>query len=89
VNAGALVEDAVLFSQVRIGRGAQVATALLDENAEVGAGARVGELAGQQSAEGDQVAVVGRDSVVGEGGVVTAARPPGAGQHRLKPGSTA
>ncbi|HZB67893.1 MAG TPA: sugar phosphate nucleotidyltransferase [Ornithinibacter sp.] len=82
VGAGALVEDAVLFSQVRIGVDAHVATALLDENVEVGSGARVGELAGQQSAEDDHITVVGRDSVVGEGAVVAAGA-------RLEPGSTA
>lgn len=82
VERGAVVEDAVLFSGVVVGRDARVTTALLDERVVVEAGARVGAATRATRAHDDHIAVVARESRIGRGAVI----PAGA---RLEPGTTA
>lgn len=80
VAAGAVVEDCVVLDRVMIGPGAHVASAVVDSGTRVEAGARVGALAGADPA-GEEITLVGRDSVVAEGAVV-------AQGARLEPGTT-
>jgi glucose-1-phosphate adenylyltransferase len=83
VEAGARVEDAVLFEDVVIRRGARVMTSVVDERCVIGRGAVVGELAERRSeAEDDELVLVGQDSTVGDDVAI------GAGA-RLEPGTTA
>ncbi|HET6967912.1 MAG TPA: sugar phosphate nucleotidyltransferase [Ornithinibacter sp.] len=82
VEAGAVVEDAVLFAGVHVARDARVVTAILDDEVHVGIGASVGEPTRATRAHDDHIAVVGRQSVIGRGGVVVAGA-------RLEPGTTA
>jgi len=82
VEEGAVVEDAVLFWGVHVAGGARVTTAIIDDEVEVRAGASVGQPTRGARAHDDQIAVVGRQSVVGAGVVVPAG-------GRLEPGTTA
>lgn len=81
VAPGAVVEDSVIFARTRIGPGARVATSVVDAGCEIGADARVGRLAGDDLTD-DDIALVGRDSRVGDGVDL----PAGA---RLEPGTVA
>ncbi|WP_377639746.1 glucose-1-phosphate adenylyltransferase family protein [Oryzobacter terrae] len=82
IEKGAVVEDAVLFSGVHVGRDARVTTSIIDEDVRIEAATRVGEATRATRAHDDHIAVVARQSVVGRGVVV----PAGA---RLEPGTTA
>lgn len=81
IEPGAVVEDAVLFEDVVVRRGARVATALLDERTEVGRDAVVGELPGTRVARDEEIVLAGIDTRVGRRKTV------GAGA-RLEPGTT-
>lgn len=82
VEAGAVVEDAVLLEDVVVRRDARVATAVLDERVVVGRGAQVGARPRGTRLVDDHVTLLGREVVVAGG----AALPPGS---RLEPGATA
>jgi glucose-1-phosphate adenylyltransferase len=71
----------VLFSDCVVGADAIVAGAIVDRHCQVGAGARVGADDADLD-DSDQIALLGRDSVVEPGAVV----PQGA---RLEPGTLA
>ena len=81
VEAGARVEDCVLFDDVVVRRGARVATSLVDERSELGPDAVVGTPA-PGALEEDHLVLVGMDSTVGDGVEVVAG-------SRLEPGTTA
>ena len=81
IEAGAVVEDAVLFDDVRVAAGAQVFTSVLDDRVRVEPGAVVGSLPATRVARDEEVVLVGVDGVVGSGQVIA----PGA---RLEPGTT-
>lgn len=70
VEKGAVVEDSVLMNGVRVGEGATVRYSILDANVSLGKNTRVGE----DRAKTDQIAVIGADCTIPEGGIV----PPGA-----------
>ena len=70
VEKGAVVEDSVLMNGVRVGEGATVHYSILDANVSLGKNTRVGE----DRAKTDQIAVIGADCTIPEGGIV----PPGA-----------
>ncbi len=82
VEAGARVEDSVLWSDVRVERGARVTTTISDDRAVFARESVVGELPTGRIARDDDVTLVGRDSVVRRGRHVAAGA-------RLEPGSTA
>jgi glucose-1-phosphate adenylyltransferase len=81
VEAGAHVEDSVLWSDVRVERGARIITTVSDDRAVFSRDSVVGEVPRSRVARDEEVTLVGRDSVVPRGGLV----PPGA---RLEPGTT-
>jgi glucose-1-phosphate adenylyltransferase len=82
VEAGALVEDCVIFGDVRIERGARVNTSIVDVRCTIGRDAVVGAMSSSRVARDEEIVLVGRDSTVGgDVGV-----PAGA---RLEPGTTA
>lgn len=82
VERGALVQDSVLFEDVRVRTGATVHTSVLDQECEIGERAAVGEVPRGRVARDDDVTLVGRSSSIDAGVVV----PAGA---RLEAGSTA
>lgn len=82
VERGAVVEDAVLFADVRVERDAHVRTAVLDDKAVVRRGARVGAEPAHRVARDDDVVLVGSESVIGAREVIVAGA-------RLEPGTTA
>jgi glucose-1-phosphate adenylyltransferase len=82
VEAGAWVEDSVVFEDVRIEKNARVHTSIVDERSVVGRDATVGALPEARIAKDEDVALVGRDSTIGN----DAGIPAGA---RLEPGTTA
>ena len=82
VEAGARVEDCVLFEDVRIERGAEVRTAVLDERTVVGRDAVVGAAPSGRVARDEDVVLAGLGCEIGRGAHV------GAGA-RLEPGTTA
>ena len=81
VEAGAHVEDSVLFEDVVVRKGARVVTAVIDDHCEIGLRARVGAEPRGRIAKDDDVALVGMDSRVGRDAEI----PAGA---RLEPGTT-
>ncbi len=82
VEAGARVEDCVLFEDVRVERGAEVRTAVLDERTVVGRDAVVGSAPAGRVARDDDVVLVGLACEIGRGAQVAAGA-------RLEPGTTA
>lgn len=64
VEAGALVEDCVLFDDVHVANGAQVRTAIVDERSRIGLDARVGESPTHRVARREDIVLVGQDSQV-------------------------
>lgn len=82
VEAGALVEDCVLFGDVRVERGARVNTSIVDVRCAVGRDAVVGAMSSNRVARDEEIVLMGRDSTVGTDVGV----PAGA---RLEPGTTA
>ncbi len=81
IEAGAVVQDSVLFADARVERDATVTTSVLDDKVVVARGALVGASSKHRVARDDDVALVGKDSVIGAG----ASLPAGA---RVEPGST-
>jgi glucose-1-phosphate adenylyltransferase len=82
VEAGAWVEDSVIFDDVRVEKNARVHTAVVDERCVIGREATVGALPEARVARDEDVALVGRDSTVGmDAGIAAGAR--------LEPGTTA
>ncbi|WP_104105328.1 sugar phosphate nucleotidyltransferase [Nocardioides sp. 616] len=82
VEAGAVVEDSVLFADTVVRRGATVSTSIVDERAEIESDSRVGELPSARLARDEDLVLLGIDTRVGQGVRVA----PGA---RLEPGGTA
>ena len=82
VEKGALVQDSVLFNDVRVEGGAQVRTSIVDDRVVIGSRARIGEDPSGRVAADDDVVLVGSDSTVGT------SEPLPAGS-RLEPGTTA
>jgi glucose-1-phosphate adenylyltransferase len=81
VEAGARVEDCVLFDDAVVRRGARVSTSLVDERSVIGPEAVVGSVS-RGTLEEDHLVLVGMDSTVGKGVEVTAG-------SRLEPGTSA
>jgi glucose-1-phosphate adenylyltransferase len=81
VQAGARVVDSVLMGGVVVETGASVATAVVDEQVRIGRGATVGATPAATRLRGEDVTMVGRDSVVRGGTTVPAG-------GRMEPGST-
>jgi glucose-1-phosphate adenylyltransferase len=81
VEVGAEVCDSVVFADSRVRAGAQVHWSIVDTDCEIGADARVGDPAAGAD-DADQVTLVGRESVVGDGVRLA----PGS---RLEPGTVA
>ena len=82
VEAGARVEDSVVFEDVRVRRGARVSTSVLDDSCVVGPDAVVGELSSSRVARDEDVVLVGKDSTFSRGATVPAG-------GRLEPGTSA
>ena len=82
VEAGARVEDCVLFEDVRVERGADLRHAIVDERTVVGRGAVVGRTPTARVARDEDLVLVGRGSRIGARVRVE----PGA---RLEPGTSA
>ena len=83
VAAGAVVEQCVIFDDVRIERGARLTRVIAADGAVVGVDAVVGAGTGsEQPPTTDELTLIGRESRIGDGQVVG----PGA---RLEPGTTA
>lgn len=68
VKKGAVVRDSVIFADVTIGEGAEISYSIIDERVEIGSKARIG---GEKETT-DEIAVIGRDSVLHDGGKVAA-----------------
>lgn len=81
VQAGAVVEDCVLFGDTVVEAGARVATAVVDEGVTVGRDAVVGRLHGRGAVPGDAVTLIGRDCRVRRGADLPAGT-------RMEPGSS-
>ncbi|WP_248581114.1 sugar phosphate nucleotidyltransferase [Nocardioides sp. InS609-2] len=81
VEAGAVVTDAVLFADVRVERDAAVTTSVLDDKVVVARRARVGASSSHRAARDDDVALIGKESVIGLGTSLAAGA-------RVEPGST-
>jgi glucose-1-phosphate adenylyltransferase len=81
VEAGARVEDCVLFEDVVVRRGARLATTLVDERCLIGPDASIGSLV-DGIPEDDEITMLGLDSSVGASVVLPAG-------SRLEPGTTA
>jgi glucose-1-phosphate adenylyltransferase len=82
VEAGAHVEDCVIFGDVHVKRGARVSTSIVDERCVIGRDAVVGAMSSLRVARDEEIVLVGRDSQVGDDvGVAAGAR--------LEPGTTA
>jgi glucose-1-phosphate adenylyltransferase len=82
VEAGARVEDCVLFEDVRVERGAEVRTAVLDERCLVGRDAVVGAAPSGRVARDEDVVLAGLGCEIGRGAHIDAGA-------RLEPGTTA
>ena len=82
VEAGALVEDCVIFGDVRIERGARVNTSIVDVRCRIGRDAVVGAMSNNRVARDEEIVLMGQDSEVGTDVGV----PAGA---RMEPGTTA
>lgn len=82
VEAGARVEDSVLFQDVRVRRGGRVTTSVLDERSDVGRDAVVGSAPAGNTLAEEHLVLVGMDSTVGSGVEVEAGA-------RLEPGTSA
>ena len=82
VEAGARVEDCVLFDDVRVERGAVVHHAIVDERAVIGRGAVVGRKPTARIARDEDIVLVGKGSQVGPKVRVEAGA-------RLEPGTSA
>jgi glucose-1-phosphate adenylyltransferase len=86
VEAGARVEDCVLFEDVVVRRGATLTTSLVDERCVIGADATVGPAAGAADGDGapedGSITMLGLESTVGRSVVLPAG-------SRLEPGTTA
>ena len=82
VEAGAEVSDSVVFADTTVRAGAQVHWSIVDTGCEIQAEARVGEPTADPLDDADQVTMLGRDSVVGEGVRLAAG-------SRLEPGTVA
>lgn len=80
VEAGARVEDCVVFADTVVRRGAEIVHAVVDERCDVGGGAVVGERPRARVARDEDVVLVGRDCRIGRGRLAAGAR--------LEPGST-
>ena len=80
VQAGALVEDSVVFGEVLIEAGAEVRTSIIDDAVVVGRNARVGASAPSNRPRDKDITLVGRDSRIARGAVVVAGA-------RLEPGT--
>jgi glucose-1-phosphate adenylyltransferase len=82
VEAGAHVEDCVIFADVRIERGARITTSIVDDRCSIGRESVVGAMSSNRVARDEEIVLMGRDSVVGADVGV----PAGA---RLEPGTSA
>jgi glucose-1-phosphate adenylyltransferase len=82
VEAGALVQDSVIFEDCRIERGARVSTCVVDEACTIGRDAVVGALPSSRIARDDDVVLIGRDTTIGRDAAIAAG-------GRLEPGTTA
>jgi glucose-1-phosphate adenylyltransferase len=82
VEAGAHIEDCVIFADVRIERGARVSTSIIDERCVIGRDAVVGAMSSNRVARDEEIVLMGRDSQVGLDVGVAAG-------SRLEPGTTA
>ena len=82
VEPGAWVEDSVIFEDVVIRKGSRVHTCVVDERCEVQRDATVGALPASGVARDEDVALVGRDSVISKDAGIAAGA-------RLEPGTTA
>lgn len=82
VEAGAEVSDSVLLADSTVRGGARVHWSVVDIGCEIHSDARVGDPDADALDDPDQVTLLGRDSVVGEGVVLAAG-------SRLEPGSLA
>lgn len=80
VQAGALVEDSVLFGDVVVEAGAEVRTCIVDDEVVVGRGARVGAAAPSNRPRDKDITLVGRQSRISRNAVVEAGA-------RLEPGT--
>lgn len=81
VERGAVVQDSVLFADVRVEGGAEVRTSVVDDFAVIGGRARVGEDPRTRVARDDDVVLVGSHSVVTTSELLPAG-------SRLEPGTT-
>jgi glucose-1-phosphate adenylyltransferase len=82
VEAGARVEDCVLFDDVRVERGARVTTSIVDESSVVGRRAVLGRLPQRRTVRDEDLVLVGLESRIGAGVTVEAG-------SRLEPGTSA
>lgn len=80
VQAGAVVEDCVVFGDVVIEAGAQLRTCIVDDFVVVGRGARVGDAAPSNRPRDKDITLVGRESRIARNAVVEAGA-------RLEPGT--
>lgn len=83
VEAGARVEDSVIFDDVRIMPGARLSTCIVDDGCLVGRDAVVGALPrSTRLARDDEVVLVGKESTIGRDAAIAAG-------GRLEPGTSA
>ena len=82
VQAGALVEDSVVFGDVVVEAGAEVRTCIVDDEVVIGRGARVGAAAPSTRPRDKDITLVGRESRIARNAVVEAGA-------RLEPGTRA
>jgi glucose-1-phosphate adenylyltransferase len=82
VEAGAHVEDCVIFADVRIERGARVNTSIVDDRCVIARDAVVGAMSSFRVARDEEIVLIGRDSRIGVDVGVAAG-------SRLEPGTTA
>ena len=82
VEAGARVEDCVLFDDVRVERGADLRHSIIDECTVIGRGAIVGRTPKSRVARDEDIVLVGMGSRIGARTLVEAGA-------RLEPGTSA
>jgi len=82
LEAGARVEDCVLFEDVRVARGADLRHAIVDERAVIGRDAVVGRTPTARVARDEDIVLVGIGSEIARGSRVEAGA-------RLEPGTSA
>ena len=70
VQAGALVEDSVVFGDVVVEAGAEVRTCIVDDEVVIGRGARVGAAAPSTRPRDKDITLVGRESRIARNAVV-------------------